>query len=112
LVCARVMRLLVRIPDCPGENQKLAHLFMICSKIKLTLPTESTGALRFSFVLSYQGDRPTGLQRKMEIPAAAAKYDASRNTSTDFSLLRHHPQRQLHQGAERERRPQAPRHRR
>jgi len=27
----------------PGENQKLAHLFMICSNIKLTEPGESIG---------------------------------------------------------------------
>ena len=42
LVRAPVMRLLVRIPDRHGqENQKLAHLFMICSNIKLTWPRES-----------------------------------------------------------------------
>jgi hypothetical protein len=42
------------------ENQKLVHLFMICSNIKLTDAEESID-----------------VQRKLEILADAAKYDAS-----------------------------------
>src|SRR6478736_3208520 len=61
----------------PGENQRLAHLFMICSNIKLTAPEESIELARFWIHERNQRDFEMDVQRKLEILADAAKYVAS-----------------------------------
>src|SRR3981081_1423171 len=64
-------------PTGSGENQKLAHLFMICSNIKLTWPMESIGIGTPAIHERNQRDSGMDIQRKLEILADAAKYDAS-----------------------------------
>src|SRR5262249_45338205 len=60
-----------------NKNQRLAHLFMICSNIKLTGPGESI-ELRLNRIHTWnQRDSGMDVQRKLEILADAAKYDAS-----------------------------------
>src|SRR6185295_19761630 len=56
---------------------RLAHLFMICSNIKLTGPAESIGIDTPSIHERNQRDLGMDVQRKLEILADAAKYDAS-----------------------------------
>src|SRR5262245_34173540 len=59
------------------RNQKLAHSFMICSNIKPTAREESIGlAIRVNHEEN-QRDSRMDVQRKLEILADAAKYDAS-----------------------------------
>src|SRR3954462_13378923 len=59
------------------ENQKLAHLFMICSNIKLTGPAESNELAQRAIHQRNQRDLAMDVRRKLEILADAAKYDAS-----------------------------------
>src|SRR4051812_41589472 len=59
------------------ENQRLAHLFMICSNIKLTTPRESIELAGLGIHELNQRDSNMDVQRKLEILADAAKYDAS-----------------------------------
>src|SRR4051794_21976636 len=59
------------------ENQKLAHLFMICSNIKLTGPAESIELAQRAIQQRNQRDSTMDVRRKLEILADAAKYDAS-----------------------------------
>src|SRR3954469_3791284 len=59
------------------ENQRLAHLFMICSNIKLTMPRESIELADLGIHELNQRDSNMDVQRKLEILADAAKYDAS-----------------------------------
>ena len=58
-------------------NPRLAHLFMICSNIKLTGPAESIGIGIELIHERNQRDARMDVQRKLEILADAAKYDAS-----------------------------------
>ncbi len=58
-------------------NPRLAHLFMICSNIKLTEPAESIGIDIAVIHERNQRDSMMDVQRKLEILADAAKYDAS-----------------------------------
>src|SRR5688572_11860416 len=58
-------------------NPLLAHLFMICSNIKLTGPKESIGNTTQAIHEWNQRDSMMDVQRKLEILADAAKYDAS-----------------------------------
>src|SRR6267154_2698586 len=58
-------------------NPLLAHLFMICSNIRLTGPTESIGIGVQAIHEWNQRDSVMDVQRKLEILADAAKYDAS-----------------------------------
>jgi putative DNA modification/repair radical SAM protein len=58
-------------------NPRLAHLFMICSNIKLTGYEESTGIGIEPIHEWNQRDFGMDVQRKLEILADAAKYDAS-----------------------------------
>ena len=58
-------------------NPLLAHLFMICSNIKLTGPAESIGIGALAIHEWNQRDSTMDVQRKLEILADAAKYDAS-----------------------------------
>jgi putative DNA modification/repair radical SAM protein len=58
-------------------NPRLAHLFMICSNIKLTGHAESIGFDTRAIHERNQRDSTMDVQRKLEILADAAKYDAS-----------------------------------
>src|ERR1700761_9197997 len=58
-------------------NPRLAHLFMICSNIKLTAATESIELAKRRIQQRNQRDSNMDVQRKLEILADAAKYDAS-----------------------------------
>src|SRR5258705_3030220 len=58
-------------------NPRLAHLFMICSNIKLTGPAESIGIDARAIHERNERDSTMDVQRKLEIVADAAKYDAS-----------------------------------
>src|SRR5471032_2523526 len=58
-------------------NPRLAHLFMVCSNIKLTAPAESIELALAAIQQWNQGDSAMDVQRKLEILAYAAKYDAS-----------------------------------
>ena len=58
-------------------NPRLAHLFMICSNIKLTGPAESIEIDAQAIHEWNQRDSTMDVQRKLEILADAAKYDAS-----------------------------------
>jgi putative DNA modification/repair radical SAM protein len=58
-------------------NPRLAHLFMICSNIKLTERGESIGIDGRAIYERNQRDLGMDVQRKLEILADAAKYDAS-----------------------------------
>src|SRR6201996_5035540 len=58
-------------------NPKLAHLFMICSNIKLTGPTESIELAPQAIRQWNQRDSAMDVERKLTILADAAKYDAS-----------------------------------
>src|SRR4051794_33607552 len=58
-------------------NPRLAHLFMICSNIKLTGPAESIEIITRAIHEWNQRDSTMDVQRKLEILADAAKYDAS-----------------------------------
>ena len=42
------------LPALKGDNPKLAHLFTICSNLKLTSPKESIGIERRFFVNNYK----------------------------------------------------------
>jgi hypothetical protein len=59
------------------ENQKPAHLFMICSNLKLTMTKESNRIGDLTIHEWNQWDLDMDIQRKLEILADAAKYDAS-----------------------------------
>ena len=52
-------------------NPRLAHLFMICSNIKLTGPAESIGIDTLAIHEWNQRDSTMGAQRKLEILADA-----------------------------------------
>src|ERR1700727_1370382 len=58
-------------------NPRLAHLFMICSNTKLTPSAESIRPRILVFHQRNQRDSRMDVQRKLEILADAAKYDAS-----------------------------------
>src|ERR1700750_3163574 len=58
-------------------NPRLAHLFMGCSNIKLTAAAESIGIDMSAIHEWNQRDFGMDTQRKLEILADAAKYDAS-----------------------------------
>src|ERR1700723_3393897 len=58
-------------------NPRLAHLFMICSNIKLTPSAESIRPRILVFLKQNQRNPTMDVQRKLEILADAAKYDAS-----------------------------------
>src|ERR1700750_1301758 len=58
-------------------NPRLAHLFMGCSNIKLTAAAESIGIDVAAIHERNQRDFGMDVQRKLEILADAAKYDAS-----------------------------------
>ena len=58
-------------------NPRLAQLFMICSNIKLTSPAESIAIDTLAIHERNQRDLTMDVQRKLEILADAAKYDAS-----------------------------------
>src|ERR1700760_1797169 len=60
-----------------NKNLRLAHLFMICSNIKLTAAGESIELVLLQIRKLNQGDSRMDVQRKLDILADAAKYDAS-----------------------------------
>jgi hypothetical protein len=60
-----------------NKNLRLAHLFMICSNIKLTAAGESIELVLIRIRKLNQRDSTMDVQRKLEILADAAKYDAS-----------------------------------
>src|SRR5689334_15065901 len=60
-----------------NKNQRLVHLFMICSNIKLTAAGESIELVLRQIRQLNQRDFKMDVQRKLEILADAAKYDAS-----------------------------------
>src|SRR6201994_3885829 len=60
-----------------NKNLRLAHLFMICSNIKLTAGGESIELVLLQIRKLNQRDSGMDVQRKLEILADAAKYDAS-----------------------------------